>query len=96
MAESAEFILTILKFSSCVNFCATIKINLLQIVQRFQRKRNRVFDHINFNEKELSAPFSSPKWTLSSYNGRLKDIVQSAINPNIQETEEIKQAVRTG
>ena len=57
-----------------------------------QKRRKRIFDHINFSEKELSAPFSSPKWTLSGYNGRLKDVVQSAI----YDTEEIKQTEETG
>jgi hypothetical protein len=43
---------------------------------RTPKKRTRIFS-TNFNEKELSAPFSSPKWTLSGYSGRLKDVVQS-------------------
>ncbi|PKC51865.1 hypothetical protein RhiirA1_482796 [Rhizophagus irregularis] len=40
---------------------------------------------------ELFTSFLLPKWTLSSYNRRLIDSVQSAINLNTQETEKIKQ-----
>ena len=41
------------------------------------KKRIRVYDS-NFYEKEISAPFRAPKWTVGDYQGSLKDIVADA------------------
>lgn len=61
-----------------------------------KKRRKRVFDHINFSEKELSAPFSLPKWTLSGYSGRLKDVVESAIHDTetSQDTDNIQPTIQ--
>lgn len=48
------------------------------------KKRTRVYDD-NSYDKEQTAPFCAPKWTVGNYHGPLKDVVEKACRKRLSD-----------
>jgi hypothetical protein len=53
---------------------------------KIPKKRTRIYDNVNTHDKESTAPFQAPKWTIDGYKGSLKIAVRKACSERSSNT----------